>query len=68
MILPFYLSCIRLNKSKVFIKKHNSNDVMINKYRCLLVCWSYYLDIPVIEQRSRKVGAEPEYWLIIPWE
>lgn len=24
--------------------------------------------LPVIEHKRRRVGAEPEYWLIIPWE
>lgn len=25
-------------------------------------------NLPVIEQSNRSVGADPEYWLIIPWE
>lgn len=30
----------------------------------LVIIWG---NIPVMEQRSRSVGAFPEYWFIIPW-
>lgn len=28
-------------------------------------CFAWY--VPVMEHNSRRVGALPEYWLIMPW-
>lgn len=50
----FIFCKLRVIKFIYFVVMYKNND-KINWY------------LPVIEQRRRKVGALPEYWLIIPW-
>lgn len=73
-----FVKCMRLeSQTTLFIKcvgsdieRSLANETLNFKLNLNIIEWitNCLQCIPVIEHKSLSVGAEPEYWLIIPWE